>query len=116
MRLAELIHVRSGIRMPPSKKTFLEGRLRRHIRRLGFATMSEYCKWLFEEGGLVQDETALLDAVTTNKTEFFREPHHFEFLSNVVLPKFQASSGGHPLLFVFGAPVVPTAPSPIRWP
>ena len=97
LRLAELIHGRSGIRMPPSKKTFLEGRLRRHIRRLGFATVSEYCKWLFEEGGLVRDETALLDAVTTNKTEFFREPYHFEFLSNVVLPNFQASSGGQPL-------------------
>jgi len=97
LRLAELIHVRSGIRMPPSKKTFLEGRLRRHIRRLGLATMSEYCKWLFQEGGLIQDETALLDAVTTNKTEFFREPYHFEFLSNVVLPHFQTSSGRQPL-------------------
>ena len=62
--------------------------------------MSEYCKWLFEEGGLVQDETALLDAVTTNKTEFFREPHHFEFQSNVVLPNFRTSSTGfeRPLL------------------
>jgi chemotaxis protein methyltransferase CheR len=95
LRLAELIHARSGIKMPPSKKTFLEGRIRRHVRRLGLATMNEYCKWLFEEGGLVQDETGLLDAVTTNKTEFFREPHHFEFLSNVVLPNFQTSAGGH---------------------
>jgi chemotaxis protein methyltransferase CheR len=97
IRLAEFVHTRSGIRMPPSKKSFLEGRIRRHLRALGFATMNEYCKWLFEEGGLVQDEAALLEAVTTNKTEFFREPHHFEFLSNVVLPNFQGSSGGHHL-------------------
>jgi chemotaxis protein methyltransferase CheR len=94
IRLAEFVHTRSGIRMPPSKKSFLEGRIRRHLRALGFATMNEYCRWLFDKGGLVQDETALLDAVTTNKTEFFRERHHFEFLSNVILPDFRASSGG----------------------
>jgi chemotaxis protein methyltransferase CheR len=97
MRLAEFVHIRSGIRMPPSKKTFLEGRIRRRLRVLGLATVSEYCKWLFEEGGLLQDGTALLNAVTTNKTEFFRETYHFEFLSNVVLPKLQTSSGSHPL-------------------
>jgi chemotaxis protein methyltransferase CheR len=94
IRLAQFVHARSGIRISPSKKTFLESRIRRHLRVLGFATMKEYCRWLFDEGGLVQDETALLDAVTTNKTEFFRERHHFEFLSNVILPDFRASSGG----------------------
>jgi chemotaxis protein methyltransferase CheR len=99
-RLAEFVHTRSGIKMPPSKKTFLEGRIRRHLNALGFATINEYCKWLFDEGGLVEDETALLDAVTTNKTEFFRERHHFEFVSKVVLPNFQAAPGGsrRPLL------------------
>lgn len=98
--MAEFIRTRSGIRMPPSKKSFLEGRMRRHMRRVGFATMSDYCKWLLEEGGLDQDESALLDAVTTNKTEFFRERHHFEFLTNVVLPNFRTSSSGsrRPLL------------------
>ena len=78
--MAEFIRTRSGIRMPPSKKSFLEGRIRRHMRQIGFATMSDYCKWLLEEGGLDQEESALLDAVTTNKTEFFRERHHFDFL------------------------------------
>lgn len=94
IRLAQFVHTRSGIRMPPSKKSFLESRIRRHLSALGFATMNEYCRWLFDKGGLVQDEIALLDAVTTNKTEFFRERHHFEFLSNVILPDFRASSGG----------------------
>jgi chemotaxis protein methyltransferase CheR len=96
MRLAQFVHARSGIRMPRSKKTFLEGRIRRHLRVLGFATMKEYCRWLFDEGGLVRDEAALLDAVTTNKTEFLRERHHFEFLRSVVLPSYQTSSGSQP--------------------
>lgn len=98
LRMAEFIRTRSGIRMPPSKKSFLEGRIRRRIRRNGFATMNDYCQWLFEEGGLAQDESALIDAVTTNKTDFFRERHHFEFLTNVVLPKFRTTAAGRPLL------------------
>src|SRR5207248_568596 len=62
-RLAALIHDRSGIRMPPSKKTFLEGRMRRHMRRRGFGELAEYCRWLFSEGGLAEDEDALIAPV-----------------------------------------------------
>src|SRR6516225_4345230 len=100
LRMAEFIRRRSGIKMPPSKKPFLEGRIRRRIRRAGFKTMDDYCRWLFEEGGLAHDESALLNAVTTNKTDFFRERHHFEFLTNMVLPNIRAGSGGsrRPLL------------------
>ena len=97
-RIAEFIRTRSGIKMPPSKKSFLEGRVRRHMRRVGFTTMNDYCKWLFEEGGLAQDEGALFDAVTTNKTEFFRERHHFEFLRDVVLPNYSSTGSNRPLL------------------
>ena len=93
-RLAALIHDRSGIRMPPSKKTFLEGRMRRHMRRRGFGELAEYCRWLFSEGGLAEDEDALIDAVTTNKTEFFRERHHFDFLAASALPALGAQGSG----------------------
>ena len=89
-RLAGLIHAHSGIRMPPSKKTFLEGRMRRHMRRHGFVDLADYCRWLFRDGGLAEDEDALIDAVTTNKTEFFRERHHFDFLAESVLPALSA--------------------------
>jgi chemotaxis protein methyltransferase CheR len=93
-RLAALIHERSGIRMPPSKKAFLEGRMRRHMRGLGFGDLGDFCRWLFDEGGLAEDETALIDAVTTNKTEFFRERHHFDFLAAVALPALRAQGSG----------------------
>ena len=93
-RLAALIHARSGIRMPPSKRTFLEGRLRRHMRHLGFGNLAEYCSWLFEKDGLAEDETALIDAVTTNKTEFFRERHHFNFLAAIAMPALRAAGTG----------------------
>jgi chemotaxis protein methyltransferase CheR len=79
-RLAELIHGYSGIKMPPGKRTMLEGRLRRRVRATGAAGLADYCRNLFEEDGLAAELVDLIDAVTTNKTEFFREPTHFDFL------------------------------------
>jgi chemotaxis protein methyltransferase CheR len=79
-RLAELIHGYSGIKMPPGKRTMLEGRLRRRVRATRAASLGDYCRRLFEEDGLAGELVDLIDAVTTNKTEFFREPSHFDFL------------------------------------
>lgn len=79
-RLAAHIHQHSGIRMPPSKRAFLEGRLRKRLRILGIESFDEYVQWLFDEGGMAVEEIELVNVVTTNKTDFFRESHHFEFL------------------------------------
>lgn len=79
-RLAQLIQGYSGIKMPPGKRTMLEGRLRRRVRATGAASLADYCRGLFEEDGLAAELVDLIDAVTTNKTEFFREPTHFDFL------------------------------------
>ncbi len=85
-RLAELIQDYSGIKMPSSKRTMLEGRLRRRLRATGIRTLDDYCVYLFDEDGLEAEMVALIDAVTTNKTEFFREPAHFDYLASDVLP------------------------------
>ena len=34
----------------------------------------------------------MIDAVTTNKTDFFREPVHFQFLTETALPEFLAEA------------------------
>jgi chemotaxis protein methyltransferase CheR len=85
-RLAELIHGYSGIKMPSGKRTMLEGRLRRRMRVLGIPRLDAYCRFLFEDEGLETEIVHLMDAVTTNKTEFFREPAHFRFLQTTALP------------------------------
>jgi chemotaxis protein methyltransferase CheR len=79
-RLSQLIHGYSGIKMPPAKRTMLEGRLRRRVRATGAGSLDNYCRRLFDENGLDGELVDLMDAVTTNKTDFFREPAHFEFL------------------------------------
>ncbi len=85
-RLSAFVSSYSGIKMPAGKQTMLEGRLRRRLRATGFDSLDAYCTYLFESGGIETEVVALIDAVTTNKTDFFREPKHFEYLRSHVLP------------------------------
>jgi len=75
-----------GINISAAKKQMVEGRLRKRVRALGVGSFSEYCNHVFS-GDAFQDEFIhLVDAITTNKTEFFREPAHFSYLTNELLP------------------------------
>lgn len=85
-RLSEFIHGYSGIKMPVSKQSMVEGRLRRRVRALGVGTLGEYCRYLFDEDGLESEAVGLIDAVSTNKTDFFREPDHFHYLAEQAVP------------------------------
>lgn len=90
-RLARYIYDYSGIKMPSSKRTMLEGRLRRRLRVTGHETFDGYCDYLFKDDGLETESVFLIDAVTTNKTDFFREPRHFDYMASHVLPGFRAA-------------------------
>jgi chemotaxis protein methyltransferase CheR len=85
-KLARFIHGYSGIKMPANKLTMLEGRLRHRLREGGFPSFAAYCRYLFDQNGLASESVALIDAVTTNKTDFFREPDHFRMLVDVMVP------------------------------
>jgi chemotaxis protein methyltransferase CheR len=85
-RLSEFIHDYSGIKMPLAKQTMLEGRLRRRLRATRCETFDAYCDYLFNGDGLETEAVYLIDVVTTNKTDFFREPKHFDYLRDVALP------------------------------
>ncbi len=91
-KLARFIYDYSGIKMPPTKLTMLEGRLRRRLRATNHATFDDYCDFLFQDDGLEHETVYLIDAVTTNKTDFFREARHFEYMQQAALPAL-ASSG-----------------------
>ena len=89
-KLSRFIYDYSGIKMPLSKTTMLEGRLRRRLRATGISSFDAYCDYLFDQGGLEAERTHLIDAVTTNKTDFFREPRHFDYMRDVALPTLAA--------------------------
>ena len=86
-RLSRVVYGEGGIKMPPAKKVMLEARLRKRIRALGLTSFGGYCEYLFSREGLERELINMIDAVTTNKTDFFREPKHFDFLSSVAVPE-----------------------------
>jgi len=92
-RIATLIEGEAGIKLPPGKRLMVEGRLRKRMRALGQADFASYCDFLFKQGGLERELTHLINAVTTNKTDFFREAEHFDYLVDHMVPNLLASRG-----------------------
>ena len=87
VRLSEFIRDSCGIKLPPAKKTMLEGRLGKRLRALGIESFESYCEFLFSPGGSQSEHIHMIDAVTSNKTDFFREPDHFDYIFERVLPE-----------------------------
>lgn len=83
--IARLVETHTGIRLPPSKRTMVEGRLRRRVRALGLRDLEDYGEAIFGKGLLGAEFVHVVDCVTTNKTDFFREPQQFDLLSQRLL-------------------------------
>ncbi|MEO6188295.1 MAG: CheR family methyltransferase [Ginsengibacter sp.] len=77
-----------GIKLPIAKKTMLEGRLQKRLRALSLTSFKDYCEYVFSDEGQQKELVHMIDVVTTNKTDFFREAVHFDFLTNNILPKY----------------------------
>ena len=93
LRCSRFIQDEYGIKMPPAKKTLLECRLRKRMRVLGMKSFEEYVGYAFR-GEHEHDELIhMIDVVTTNKTDFFREPAQFRILSESVLPELVQNTG-----------------------
>lgn len=88
VKLARLVEDHTGIRLPPGKRTMVEGRLRKRMRAIGAPSLADYGAAIFEDGRLDEEFLHLVDCVTTNKTDFFREPEHFNFLRDKAIPHF----------------------------
>ena len=77
----------------------LEVRIKRRLRALEFSTYRQYCEYIFDPHQLKEEITPLIDVVTTNKTDFFREASHFDYLVQQILPERAARCGfGTPFL------------------
>ena len=85
-RLRALIYAESGISLGDQKASLLVSRLSKRLRDLGLTTFTEYYEKVTEDGTR-EEFTRMLDLISTNKTDFFREPTHFEFLRERILPE-----------------------------
>ncbi len=85
-KLSRFIYDQCGIKMPPVKKTMLETRLRKRLKVNNINSFEEYCDFLFSKKGMSEELIHMIDVVTTNKTDFFREPAQFTYLIQKAVP------------------------------
>jgi len=90
-RFAGFVTSELGIKMPESKLTLVQSRLLRRVRDLRLGSLEQYAEYFFA-GANSQEREHFINAITTNKTDFFREPEHFTYLYDTVLPAASRAS------------------------
>lgn len=104
-RLSRFIQTHCGIKLPRTKHTMLQSRLAKRVRALGMSDFSEYCDYVLCPEGMEAELAHMLDVVTTNKTEFFREKSTLDRFVNLALPNLsrEGKFGGANRLRVWSA-------------
>ncbi len=94
--ITRLVYEKSGITLHSGKRALVLARLQKRVMQGGYGSFEQYLKHV--QADTSGDElTALLDAIATNHTSFFRESQHFDFLRTTVLPALAARSGAPPI-------------------
>lgn len=92
-RFADFITRELGIKMNETKVSMLQSRLMRRLRQLGLSSLDDYQEYLFNSPNAEEERVHFIDAVTTNKTDFFREPQHFDYLTRTAIPNLASRYG-----------------------
>ncbi len=99
--ISKLAHDYTGIVLGAHKRDMVYGRLARRIRSLGLSNFDQYCELISDPGS--GEINFFINAITTNLTSFFREPHHFEFLKHTVFPELQRKQSQNKRLRIWSA-------------
>ncbi len=84
-RIITMLHEHCGIRMRAGKEGLVRARLAKRLRLLGLSDFDSYLDIVVRDPSK-REFTQMVDVLTTNKTSFFREQAHFDFLQDTVLP------------------------------
>lgn len=87
-KISIFINTNFGIRLPDHKLIMLQGRLINRLIKLNFQSFKEYTDYVFSDEGKILELPHMIDVISTNKTEFYREAIHFDFLKKTVIPNF----------------------------
>lgn len=83
----ELVFRKSGITLNDTKKQLVASRLARRLRALGLTSYRDYYEFVVGRDPDGTELREMLNAITTNKTDFYREKHHFDFMRSTFLPQ-----------------------------
>jgi chemotaxis protein methyltransferase CheR len=95
--IVRLVYEQSGITLHAGKRALVSARLQKRLRHHGVASFRDYVQ-LLQNDISGEELTAMLDAITTNHTSFFREAQHFEYLAKMVLPPLAGLARPTPIL------------------
>lgn len=84
-----LVHLKTGIWLRDGKEVMLASRLARRLRHLGLRTFADYYRHIEHAPPDSTEVREFINCVTTNKTSFFRERHHFDYLAEKIIPAFR---------------------------
>lgn len=88
----DMIYRIAGINMSPAKKQLVSSRLAKRLKHHNFTSYGEYFRLINSPHGKAELQVAV-DSLTTNETHFFREPKHFDFLRQRIIPARKVGRG-----------------------
>lgn len=91
-RISRIVYEVSGIDLHEGKEDLVKARLLKRLRHLNLSNFDQYFKYLHSDKS-GKEIKSMVDILTTNKTDFFREPEHLLFLREKIVPLF----GEHPV-------------------
>ncbi len=101
--ISDMVKGLCGINLHDGKKELVKARLTKRLRKLHFHDFAEYIAYVTSDTSGIE-LTAMLDALSTNLTSFFREPEHLDYLGREVIPRIIAkASKATPRLRIWSA-------------
>ncbi len=88
-QISQIVYKYSGIRLTRGKEELVRSRLIKRLRALGLTGFDHYLQFIREDR-TSQELRTMIDALTTNKTSFFRENQHFDFMRTRIIPELRA--------------------------
>ena len=88
--LVKIIYDKTRIQMTEHKRALVNARISKRLRALNMDSFKEYIDSL-KNASNDEEVTNFINAVTTNKTDFFRENKHFEYMKSAFLPAWEKS-------------------------
>jgi chemotaxis protein methyltransferase CheR len=90
--ISDLAYEFTGIVLGPQKRDMVYGRLARRLRDLGLTRVSDYINVVKSDQN--EEVSKFINAITTNLTSFYREQHHFDFITKSLIPELKKTNLG----------------------
>lgn len=97
LKLGKIIAEKYGIKLPIEKKIMFQSRMQKRLRELSLESFDQYAGVLLDARSEKDEFIMVADYVSTNKTEFFRENSHFDFLTHSILPQIKSRAQALPI-------------------